>query len=344
MRPSTALSPTRVFHTFSAPRGCPFRMSHSVCVTELAPLPADLSRRSFSVKDAHERGLTAGRLRSTDLRSPFTGVRISVAAQRARDNRAVLLNAALDFLPRLRENQFFSHISALAVHGLPVPLRFEGESIVHVGVVYPARAPRARDVCGHQYRIAHLADSTSVRVSPPAVAWREVAGDFSLAELVVVGDALVRRQNPVSSMAELERVVRIDTGRRGTRRLAEALRLVRAGTDSPRESLLRLELLSWGMPEPEVNVSVRDRAGQLLAILDMAYPHYRVAIEYDGSHHFTDARQQHRDLDRYDDLAHLGWRVIRVDRAHLGDDMASTIGRLRRALIERGWVASPFRD
>lgn len=44
----------------------------------------------------------------------------------------------------------------------------------------------------------------------------------------------------------------------------------------------------------------------------MGYEEFKVGIEYDGMHHWTDPRQHRRDIDRLAELVARGWLIIRV--------------------------------
>lgn len=79
-----------------------------------------------------------------------------------------------------------------------------------------------------------------------------------------------------------------------------------------RESLLRFELVAGGLPEPEVNVDILDRAGRFLGRGDLVYRRQRVVVEYDGWYHERDARQRRKDILRRERLEAAGWRVIVV--------------------------------
>jgi len=67
----------------------------------------------------------------------------------------------------------------------------------------------------------------------------------------------------------------------------------------------------------------------------MGWEDLKIAVEYDGDHHRTDRGQFARDITRLEELAHLGWRVIRVavdtprqetvDRVHRAWAAASTV-------------------
>jgi len=154
----------------------------------------------------------------------------------------------------------------------------------------------------------------------------------------VVGDGLVSRTEPRATMTELTEAVAGYRGKRGYRRLIAALVLIRPGTDSARETYLRLAIVDAGLPEPEVNIVIWSADGRRLARGDLVYLTYKVLVEYDGGQHRDDERQFHIDIDRLDGVMEEGWRVIRVNKSHLRGDQRPILGRIRRALVERGWV------
>jgi very-short-patch-repair endonuclease len=65
------------------------------------------------------------------------------------------------------------------------------------------------------------------------------------------------------------------------------------------------------------------------------YPEHRVLVEYDGAVHFATEHQAFRDIDRLDRLMAAGWRVIRVNRSHLGTP-SLIADRVAHALRSRG--------
>ena len=101
-------------------------------------------------------------------------------------------------------------------------------------------------------------------------------------------------------------------GRRGIRRARVALSLVDAGAESPREKLVAPDPPSAGFPAPETQIPVHDEYGQLVAVLDMGWEHLKLAVEYDGDHHWANRRQFAKDLSRAETLTGLGWIDIRV--------------------------------
>jgi very-short-patch-repair endonuclease len=78
---------------------------------------------------------------------------------------------------------------------------------------------------------------------------------------------------------------------------------------------------------------VVDEYGFVLARVDLAYPDFKLAIEYDGSTHYT-RYQSERDRQRDVVLAGYGWLTIRFGRNALG--AAQTAWQVRDALIARG--------
>ena len=101
-----------------------------------------------------------------------------------------------------------------------------------------------------------------------------------------------------------------------------ALRLARTDVESPMESRLRVTVVLGGLPEPVVQYEVFD-GGRFVARLDLAYPEYRVGLEYDGDHHRERDTFQ-RDAVRLNRLHLLGWTVLRFT----ADDVLRNPGRM----------------
>lgn len=119
---------------------------------------------------------------------------------------------------------------------------------------------------------------------------------------------------------------------RGLRRLETALDLVDPGAQSPRETYVRLLLVEAGLPRPQTQIAVRGGDGLPVAYLDLGWPEYMVAVEYDGDHHRTDRAQYVKDIRRLEMLERMGWLVIRVVTE---DHPADILRRVRRALQAR---------
>jgi hypothetical protein len=250
-----------------------------------------------------------------------------------------LLTVCRAYAERMRPCEAFSHRTAAALHGLPVDGR-RPDGTIDVAAAEPHGMPRARGVRGHRVRpeLVSVTTTDGLRMISAVDAWCQLAAELTERELVVVGDALVRRQHPLATMDALRRAAARTGGRRGSRRLAGALSRVRPRTDSPAETELRLDLIEAGLPEPAVNVPIHDARGRQIALGDLVYADWRVVVEYDGEHHREDRAQYARDVDRLDDLAQAGWRVIRFNASHVGRRRGERIDRVRVALIAAGWT------
>ena len=68
-------------------------------------------------------------------------------------------------------------------------------------------------------------------------------------------------------------------------------------TSAPKIRRARLLFLRGGLPEPELNVVINDRAsGQWLSDSDFVWREQRVVAEFDGDHHRTDRAQWQNDV------------------------------------------------
>jgi hypothetical protein len=125
---------------------------------------------------------------------------------------------------------------------------------------------------------------------------------------------------------------------RGLRRLRSALPLVDGGAASPKETWLRLLLIDAGFPPPITQIPVVE-GYEYFAVLDMGWPEFGVAAEYDGDQHRSDRRRYVNDQRRLRKLAEMGWIVIRVIAE---DKPGDIIERVRRAMLGRGWRPEPL--
>ncbi len=125
-------------------------------------------------------------------------------------------------------------------------------------------------------------------------------------------------------------------GSRGLVQLRKVLDLVDGGSESPYESLTRILLVRNGFPRPETQVRVGDECGFVVARLDMGWPQWRVGVDFDGAHHWTDPKQRSRDIERYAELAELGWIDVRLTAEMLHNNPAAFLARVGSALLARG--------
>lgn len=149
---------------------------------------------------------------------------------------------------------------------------------------------------------------------------------FDLGRRGRLDDAVARLDALGNATAiDVDAVVRLATthkGARGVVQLKRVLELHDPGAQSPKETWLRLLVMRAGFPRPRTQIPV----GRYY--LDMGWDERHLALEYDGDHHRTDRNQFARDITRLEELADMGWTVLRVAAATRSADV---IARLRRA-------------
>jgi hypothetical protein len=248
---------------------------------------------------------------------------------------ATMLDRCRDYLPVAPPDFRFSGATAAAIYGIPLPQRLAMRASLEVAVAARAQRPRRKGVVGR--RLAELPDllvKEGLPVLPPEQVWFGLAVVLSVDELVVAGDFLVRRKGAATSLERLTAEVAIAKGKRGTVRAREALALVRAGTDSPKETELRLLIVHAGLPEPVVGHRVIDADGNFVGVPDLAYVAERIALDYDGEIHRTDERVFLDDIERRERFDDAGWRYLRASKDHLNRP-GTFLERVRRNLRER---------
>ncbi|NEK93011.1 DUF559 domain-containing protein [Modestobacter muralis] len=200
-----------------------------------------------------------------------------------------------------------------------------------VTVLRPPSTPWA----GPQGTRVHQAD-----LAPEDVEWRDdvpvtcasrtawdVAAQESLGTAVAAVDAMVRS----GSVTFAELTARVDRGaaRKGVVRFRRVLTLVDPRAESAPESRVRVALTMAGLvPVPQFEVRA---GGRFLGRVDLAFPGARVAVEYEGAHHF-EGTQIERDDVRIAGLESAGWLVVRLSAADLRD-LDGVVARVRAALV-----------
>ena len=164
----------------------------------------------------------------------------------------------------------------------------------------------------------------------PFHAWAQLSSHVSLEELVILAEAIITAISKSSGryprlvLSSLREFIDNAPYFLGKTACRTALQLVKANVLSPKESKARLVLLRHGLPDAEVNCHV-DRAmfdsGKPMS-LDIAWKHFKVAVEYDGDHHRTDKHQWRRDRKKRDRLRQLGWTIIVITADDIRDEVA----------------------
>ncbi|MFP3713898.1 DUF559 domain-containing protein [Puerhibacterium sp. TATVAM-FAB25] len=295
------------------------------------PLESLLAAGPLRVADARRAGVAAHRLRSVRLTVPFRGVRTATAPD-------ALASTCRALLPLLHPSVAFSHVTALRLLGVDVPWQLATDERLHVVTRVEGHRPRARGVVSHRSRQAELdvVDVGGLPVVAPAHTFAHVAPALRVpADVVALGDAFLRCERPLTTVDELRTVAERTRKVKGIATVRAAIEHLRAGTDSTMESRARMLLVDAGLPCPAVNQVVRDPGGAYVKRVDMLYPQWRVAIEYDGDQHRTDQAQWREDVRARRLLESLGWIVIVVVADDVPHDPRGLVRRVRTAVAAR---------
>ncbi|MPZ03077.1 hypothetical protein F3W83_10020 [Micrococcus luteus] len=307
------------------------------------PLPPHLHGAVFTLDELDDVGVSRHRVRAADVERLGRGL----FRHRPRDGSAPPPRPRVPWdtgvaaaLLRDRLDVVVSDLSAAQLHGLPLPVWAEADGRLHVTA---ARAHRI-DRPGVRTRRRTLDDRHLVTrhglrcTSPVRTLWDLCApsSGLTLEDLVVVADALMPQKWVEGfGLAEVRVGVRDLTavldqmGRfRGVRRAREVAGLMREGVGSPQETRTRLALLDADLPMPEVAVVLTDDDGVAGPTVDLAYPRWRIVIQYEGARHRS-VRQQERDVERDRWCELHGWLVVKVTARDLRDGLRHVLPILR---------------
>nr|WP_226803251.1 hypothetical protein [Bifidobacterium cebidarum] len=258
---------------------------------------------------------------------------------------------------RLGIRLLFGMTTSLILQSVPMPSDCDLDAY-ELHTVFGARENRVRirGLSTHPHIWKHVPKAGKVKISQYVFAldlfhtWAQLATHMSLDSLIVLGDsivtaiarqpALARGRTATVIYDDLKRFVDGLAGFKGRLACQRALVLVMPGADSPKESEARLALRAHGVPQPVLNYEVPGAAFKSAAVitLDMAWPEYKVGVEYDGDHHRTDKMQWRRDQEKRDKLRGRQWIVFVATASSLAneDARAEFAFNVSRALASRG--------
>ncbi|NMM98894.1 hypothetical protein [Bifidobacterium olomucense] len=175
----------------------------------------------------------------------------------------------------------------------------------------------------------------------PTCTWAMLSPYLELEELIVLADSMMRRDrrlrrttidalslyldNAYRQVQEAQ-----DDGKarrlfRGYNNCRRALLLARSGTDSSMETRTRFVPPRYGLDMPQVNYPIYIGRSTKPLYLDLAYPEFKICIEYEGSHH---ARQWLGDVKRRQDIEDDGWKYLQATKLDIGyEDREEALAR-----------------
>lgn len=191
--------------------------------------------------------------------------------------------------------------------------------------------------CGHRSRaglVVRRLDIPSDEVVSirglRATALRRTLADLCLqrpaVEALVAIDMAFHRG--VTDAAALGQYAEAARGRPGLARLRSRA-LLAAPAESPMETRLRWLLIKAGLPCPEVQTNLRDRAARFVGRADLYYPAARLVLEFDGGNH----RERLVEDDRRQNLMiNAGFRLLRFTASDIHNRPDVVVAQVRGAL------------
>lgn len=173
----------------------------------------------------------------------------------------------------------------------------------------------------------------------------ELCDSPDLRQAVVVIDMVLHAE--LTSLRRFGAYLRSAPRRRGLRQARRAFALAVEGSQSPRETEMRLVwVLDAGLPAPLCNRPIYSHDGRFIARPDLLSPDLAVVGEYDGEHH-RDTRRRGRDIGREGRLRNVGLEVFSFVGGELGNRSAAVtrvheaVARARQASLPQRWTLTP---
>ena len=201
---------------------------------------------------------------------------------------------------------------------------------LHTVAQSPARRGRVKkstsvsaDVTVHVWKglsARHVREVAGVPVLMPVPAWSLAAGRWGIQDIVMVAESLIRHR--FAARKGLIEFVKTENVPYRSKCL-DALALVQSGSDSPKETEMRLTLVRYGLPimQPNCVVPGVNFANGAAVTLDLVDAEHRFGLDYQGDHHRTDRAQYRRDQNKLSRLAAAGWTVFSVTQLDLSDEL-----------------------
>lgn len=235
------------------------------------------------------------------------------------------------------EHTIFCDRTAAWLHGVDVFDYTELEVLPALDCVVPAGRHRVQRACclgGERTLIAEdVCEVYDVKVTTP------LRTAFDLACVMPRWDALATldqfmRVCGVTRRQMLALLPRF-RGRRGVIQLRSLVPLAIAESESPGESWARIVIHDEHLPAPKPQHWVETDDGWVR--LDLAYPHHKIAVEYDGyDFHLRTEEQREADRIRRKWLRDNGWHVIVLTKSSFNTvARAAWLAELRRELEAR---------
>lgn len=301
-----------------------------------SPEPIDqLNARSlpdlFTAQEAYAAGLRRRDLTGDDYRQLFRG---AYARAGADPSYLQLLKFGLRAVPSA---QFADEHSAARLYGGITP----PASSLHFGTRI-RHSCTLQGICLRFYKNdPDLVMHKGILATAPGQTFLDMARPLEFVDLLVFGDSLVR--NAPCSPTYLRHFV-ADKSAHGAQLAREVAALVRPNVRSPNESRLRLLMHSGGLPAPEINHVVKNEQTGRWREIDLAFPEWKVAVEFDGRHHIERERQWDNDILRREELEAMGWTFVIITSTSMYTEPLRVLVRISDKIVLAGGPRIRIRD
>jgi very-short-patch-repair endonuclease len=282
-------------------------------------VPAELKRGPFTLADARRAGLTRWQLEGASwLRlGPRSYLWTGIAAT------PQIRLAAL--VRRLPPKSAFSGLTAAWLHGLDVDPCDPVEAIVPKRAGVSGRSGiviRRSDLSGGEVVTLRGLKATSITRT-----LKDLCSQLSLTEAVVIADSALHLQ--LVTLKALKNALVTYAGQPGVEMLRSVVAHAEPASESLMETRLRMLLVLGGLPRPEAQVSIHDRAGRFLGRVDLFYRSGKLGLEYDGGTHRESLAADNR---RQNQLVDAGVTVLRFSAVDVFQKPESTVALVRARL------------
>ena len=296
-------------------------------------LPVSLVSAPFTLGSAKASGVPPNRLRRADV------AHVSRELYRP-TGWSFELEAAARALSAASPGAWISHVTAARIRSQNLPPWLADSTELHLSKPHSLPEVRRRGVIGHSMLASEgeIEFVDGIRISSRSRTWLDMARRLSESELVCMGDELIRipradfedRTEPFDTLEGLRSLVARHPNLQGVVRARAAIERMRVGADSAPESLLRLAMEDAGLPEPQLQVPLREDK-TIEPTADLGYRHRRLAIQYDGDHHLLEP-QIFSDRRRDKAFEAAGWTVVVFGKKDLADGFAEAIHQIKRGM------------
>lgn len=285
-------------------------------------LPDELTRKPFTVAEAERAGLARRQLRSAALQRLYRGV---YADRRLEISGAMRVRAAI--LAAGPRGVAASNVTGLALHGVGSI----DDARIHLATHRRVHRTEPGIVVHRHYFLGEFSRIAGCAVLSPERCLVDAATHLSIARLVAAAEGLIAlRKITREALQRFAEEHHFD----GIQRLRRSVGFIRPGSESYRETFVRIMLEMAGLPAPSINPVVGEQS--FVARLDLAYEDLKIAIEYDGRQHGLSLAQRERDVRRREELERDGWKVIVITAAQLAHPR-DIVHRVHQAMVARGY-------